>query len=47
MNGQGLGLTIDLWGLASLVALARIVVGLGVIGAVAWLVSRARRPDRG
>ena len=45
MNGQALGLTIDLWGLVSLVTLARVAVGLGVIAAAAWLVSRRRRPD--
>jgi hypothetical protein len=47
MNGPAFVVTIDLWGLVSLVTLARIVVGLGVIATVAWLVSRRRRPDRG
>ena len=47
MNGQGTGLTVDFWGLVSLVTLIRVAVGLGVIAAVAWLVTRLRRPDRG
>ena len=47
MNGQEIGLTVDLWGLVSLVTLIRVAVGIGVIAAVAWLVTRLRRPDRG
>lgn len=45
MNGRGLGLAIDLSSVVSLVTLARIVVGLSVVGLVAWLVSRRRRSN--
>jgi hypothetical protein len=47
MNGPAFVGTIDLWGLVALVALARLVVGLGVIGTVACLVSCRGRPERG
>ncbi len=46
MNGPGIGLTFDLWGLVSLITLSRVTVALGVIAVVAWLISRRRRPDK-
>ncbi|HSR25453.1 MAG TPA: hypothetical protein VLW53_18000 [Candidatus Eisenbacteria bacterium] len=44
MNGPGNDLTMGLWGLVSLVTLARVTAGLGPIAAASWLISRRRRP---